>query len=42
MRILFPPYEGAYFMANGKRVLIRIRLEYSEVKSAINHQDEEN
>lgn len=40
--LTFPPYEGAYFMANGKRVLIRIRLEYSEVKSAINHQDEEN
>ncbi len=24
----FPPYEGAYFMVNGRKVLVRIQLEY--------------
>lgn len=28
----FPPYKGAYFMVNGKKVYVRLSLEYEEKK----------
>jgi methionyl-tRNA formyltransferase len=26
----FPPYQGAYFLANGKKINLRLHLEYGE------------
>lgn len=33
----FPPYKGAYFIANGKRIYIRLQLEYGE--EGVVHED---